>query len=572
MGKHRTGISIFIVAICLALILPAAAFADQATYTLSDDVKTTSRTYKIQSIEGASAITTATAIAKKAYPSGVPSKKAIIVSSEKKAWPDAVAASSLAGALDCPILYTYEGSLPGGTANALKSLKVEQVYIVGGSKAVKPKVADALIDKGYTVSRIWGNTFIDTQLKIYEFGKDRNIWNANTAFVATGKSYEDSLAAGTVAFRQKYPIFYVPEKGKFWKKQLTALKNSKITTFYIIGGKKAVTPTLENQLKSIADANSDKTGRNSSVERIWGWNAYTTSKYFAQWAVKNKFLSWNNTAFATGTSSLDSAPGSVLQGKTGAPILWVADSNTQSIDALKGKGVKTLRVFGGKKAVSPFVRDEIAYTLGFKLNDIQGFKVYIDAGHGPNNTNNGAKDSGAPGCWYDKTVGFNGKDKKKGKQFYEYNETKALATSIAKKLKAQGIDYYLNTDGGWYALRHAEAISQGCNVIVSVHFDALNGSSSGSLALYNSGGSEWSPKVAKHMLTYLKKGMGLSGNARHQDVAILRGKLPSTLLEICFIDTPGNMKKYAANEGTASPKIAGKGKVSTQIVNGIMAL
>ena len=552
MVTRKAGISILVVALFLALLIPAAAFADQATYTLSTD-KPATKTYKIKSIEGASAVTTAVQIAKQAYPSGVPSKRAIIVSVEKKSWPDAVAASSLAGALDCPILYTYEGSLPGGTANALKSLKVEQVYIVGGSKAVKAKVADTLIDKGYAVSRIWGNTFIDTQLKVYEFGKKKGIWNPNTAFIATGKSYEDSLVAGPVAFRQKFPIFYVPESGKFWKSQQTALKNSKITTFYIVGGKKAVSENLEKSLKSIASSNSDKTGLDPVVERIWGWNAYSTSKYFAQWAVKNRFLAWNNTAFATGTSSLDSAPGSVLQGKTGAPILWVSDKNMQSIEALKGKGAKSLRVFGGKKAVSPLVRDEIALNLGFKLNDIQGFKVYIDAGHGQNNTNNGHWDSGATGNGYK-----------------EATETKALARSIAKKLDAQGIDYFLNDDGGWYMLRHAEAISQGCNVIVSVHFDASGGS--GSLALYNNKGSKWSPSTAKTMLTYLKAGMGLKGSTRHQDVAILRGSLPATLLEICFIDTKSDMDKYAKQEGTASPKHKGAGKVSTQIALGITKL
>lgn len=534
-------------AICLALIIPAAAMADQATYSLSADTKT----YKIKSIQGATATSTAVSIAKSAYPSGVPNGKAIVVSNETKSWPDAVAASSLAGALDCPILYVNETSLPGATATALTQLKVDRVYIVGGTSAVRAKVADDLKAKGFTVSRIWGQTFIDTQMKIYEFGKKNGIWDASTAFVATGKSYEDSLAAGPVAFKMKYPIFYVPTNGTFKSTQLSALKGSKISTFYIIGGTKAVTEDLEKQLQSVAKANAKKTGAKANVERIWGWNAYTTSKYVAQWAVKNKILSWNNTAFATGTSSLDSAPGSVLQGKTGAPILWVSNGNVSSIDALKGKNVSTLRVFGGKKAVSPYVRDEIALRLGFKLNDIQGFKVYIDAGHGQNNTGNGSYDSGAVGNGYQ-----------------EAKLTKSLAGRVAAKLDAQGIDYFLNDDGGPYILRHAEAIAEGCNVIVSIHFNAGGGAYT--LSLYNSEGSSWSPSIAKTMLGYLKTGIGLSAKGPwDQDVSILRGKLPATLLEVCFIDNASSMQKYETQEGYNK---TGARKVSTQIALGITKL
>ena len=47
--------------------------------------------------------------------------------------------------------------------------------------------------------------------------------------------------------------------------------------------------------------------------------------------------------------------------------------------------------------------------------------------------------------------------------------------------------------------------------------------------------------------------------------------LPSTLLEICFIDTKSNMQKYEKQEGSTKAKTK-PGKVSTQIVNGIMAL
>ena len=48
---------------------------------------------------------------------------------------DALSATGLAGALDCPILLTGRDSLPDATAGALSRLGVTRVVVVGG-KAV----------------------------------------------------------------------------------------------------------------------------------------------------------------------------------------------------------------------------------------------------------------------------------------------------------------------------------------------------------------------------------------------------------------------------------------------------
>ena len=64
---------------------------------------------------------------------------ALVVSGD--GWPDALGASGLAGALDCPILLTAPGSLPSSVADAVSKLGVSHAIVVGGQSAVSEQVS-----------------------------------------------------------------------------------------------------------------------------------------------------------------------------------------------------------------------------------------------------------------------------------------------------------------------------------------------------------------------------------------------------------------------------------------------
>lgn len=109
---------------------------------------------------------------------------------------DALSATALAGLLDCPILLTAKSYVPQATKDAIKSLGVKNVVVIGGTAVISDSTASALgeASSSGTYTRLAGESLFDTQLAIYEYGKKHGTWG-NTAFVANGVlSFADALS------------------------------------------------------------------------------------------------------------------------------------------------------------------------------------------------------------------------------------------------------------------------------------------------------------------------------------------------------------------------------------------
>ena len=93
-------------------------------------------------------------------------------------------------------------------------------------------------------------------------------------------------------------------------------------------------------------------------------------------------------------------------------------------------------------------------------------------------------------------------------------------------------------------------------MIVSIHFNA--GGGSGTLALVHSyNDAEMSWPLAQKVYPYLRDSMGLySYGIWEQEVAILGGQLPATLLEVCFIDNWGDLSTYLNRKDYVAQQIA----------------
>ncbi len=492
---------------------------------------------RLYSLSGSTRYDTAAAVAKSAYPSGVSSQTAIVVNGGDESWADSLSASSLAGMLDCPVLYTASDWLPDATASALRSLGISKVLIVGGTGVVGDGVESSLGGVCQSVERIWGQDRYQTQLAIYRYGSEVGTWSGN-ALVASGSSYADALSASPVAYGQKMPIFLSPSDGYMTLEQVDALLESDVSSFTILGGSAAVPSTMDGFLIGIL---AKKTGTYDSgnVERLAGGDRYETSWSIASWGVNRGLLEWSNAGLANGYRPADALAGCVLQGKSRSPMLLIGEDSLGPVYNLSGCSPYSARVYGGTAVVSQITRNEIARALGYGLAQIQGFKVYVDAGHGYNNTGNGSYDSGACGCGYE-----------------EADLTCELAGMVASRLRADGVNVFLNDDGGPYKYRHGEAIAQDCNVVVSIHFNA--GGGSGSLSLVHSyNANEYSWTAASILHPYLVAGTGLHDyGIRGQEVAILGGQLPAVLLEVAFIDNSYDMSEYQWRKDTVAEQIA----------------
>lgn len=308
----------------------------------------------VNTFGGATMFETAVEEAKAAYSTS----DTVILAGPGDAWVDALAAAGLAGALDCPILFTEQGKLHDATKKALLQMGVKNAVVVGGTAAVSDEVVAELADMGIArKARLGGTNCYDTQMKIYEYGLTNGLWASGTAIVATGGHYGDALSASPVAFAKKIPIFLV-NNGTLPTAQKNALtaayKSGNISSTVIVGGTAAVSSQTQGFLRELG-----------SCERLGGATQYETSTEIAKWAVSKQGFSWNNAAFTTGAVPYDALAGSVLQGKSNSVMLLVGDTSSATIKeaSINKSGISNIRFFGGTAAIVPSLRTYIMSCL-----------------------------------------------------------------------------------------------------------------------------------------------------------------------------------------------------------------
>ena len=195
-------------------LLPSSSRSALAASTYSAGA-----TMTVDSFSGALRFDTSAMEALAAFSS---SEHAIIAGGE--GWPDALAASTLAGALSCPIMLTPGDSLHGAVADALSQLGVNHVIVVGDKNAVSDEVVAQLGAYG-AVERVSGTARYETQLAIYQYGLDKGLWASDFVIVANGGSahFADALSASPFAYRAKAPVFFVADDGQLPAGQEAAL-------------------------------------------------------------------------------------------------------------------------------------------------------------------------------------------------------------------------------------------------------------------------------------------------------------------------------------------------------------
>ncbi|MEG0376149.1 MAG: cell wall-binding repeat-containing protein, partial [Raoultibacter sp.] len=342
----------------------------------SDEASTFSTADKrIKSLYGTTQYDTAAKEALHAF-----SSASTVIIASGQSYVDALSATSLAGAIGCPILLTEAGSLPGATASALGSLKPSSIIIVGGAAVVSEAVSRSLASYG-AVTRLYGASQYDTQLKIYEYGKQRSLWDSQgRVILASGSTiagrFADALSVSPVAYRLKAPVFLVDDNGSLPDASKTTLMNNSFNQAIIAGG----TVVVSSITAGFMEAVTLKNGGQRNVLRSFGTTQYETSFEIAKWAVSANILKWDNAAFATSISSYDALAGSVVQGKEGSVLLIAGQGDTSAATALRNAGgsVKGIKFFGGTAVITLSERVRICSVL-----EIGYLKIdYADTGIG----------------------------------------------------------------------------------------------------------------------------------------------------------------------------------------------
>jgi putative cell wall-binding protein len=300
-------------------------------------------------IGGANRYDTARLAAEATFPGGA----ATAVLATGQNFPDALAASTLAGALGAPILLTPTASLAAETVAALATLHVHTVQIVGGPAAVSAAVIAQLTGLGYTVpAAIAGATRYDTAAAIATAAATSapvgTIGGKKTAIVATGENFPDALAAGSASYSAHFPVILTTTAALSAQASAT-ITSLGITNVLIAGGPAAVSAATETSLKALA-------GGALTTTRLAGATRFETA---VAWATNDIApvisgglgMSAANMILASGLNFPDALVGAEFS----SPILLTPDTLPPSVATFLGANaaaISKITALGGTAAVS----------------------------------------------------------------------------------------------------------------------------------------------------------------------------------------------------------------------------
>lgn len=305
-------------------------------------------------LAGSNRYDTARRVAAGTFASGVAT--ALVANGSLAHFPDALAASYEAGYVGAPILLTDANTVPAETDQALSSLHVQNVIILGQTAAVSDAVAAHLSAEHYNVSRLGGATRYDTAKVVAEtppasrVGRDPS--GKPTAIVASGANFPDALVAGPLGYGKAFPVLLTDPNGLSSQTQ-QALSDLGVKNVLIPGGPAAVSSTVEGQIQAMG----------ISTKRFSGQDRTDTAAQVASYAVQS--LGFTNTALnlARGDDPADSLSSAPLGGTKMTPLLLTEDPNTlgsysgQYLTANAGTLVGGT-ILGGLAAVSQAVQNQ----------------------------------------------------------------------------------------------------------------------------------------------------------------------------------------------------------------------
>ena len=176
----------------------------------------------------------------------------------RDAWPDALAASSLAAAVRAPILLSRPDALPGASADALDRLLDggDRVTLAGGPVALHAEVEAAVTDAGFEAVRREGADRYGTAVALAEAAVFGGASREPTLLVS-GATFADALVAGPAAAHLGGTLLLVDpvdlDRSAVTRDTLRRHADA-IDTAILVGGEQAISRRVRDQVRdAIAD-------------------------------------------------------------------------------------------------------------------------------------------------------------------------------------------------------------------------------------------------------------------------------------------------------------------------------
>lgn len=166
---------------------------------------------------------------------------------------DGLTGSAVAGVLDAPLLLNPVEALDQRILTELQRLGVTEVTLLGGTAALSAEVEGALVDAGFTVTRLWGSNRFATAAAIADFvvavtGAQEEV------YLAYGGGFADSVAVAAVAAFLERPIL-LTETERLPVETEDALTALGDPVTRVVGGTAVVSDEVAGDSLRIAGAN-----------------------------------------------------------------------------------------------------------------------------------------------------------------------------------------------------------------------------------------------------------------------------------------------------------------------------
>ncbi|MDA3937489.1 MAG: S8 family serine peptidase [Actinomycetota bacterium] len=303
--------------------------------------------FRVDRVQGAERYATAVALSAKSFASAE-----TVVVTTGEAFPDAVVASALAGAVEGPLLFARAGSLPLVTADEIMRLGASRVVIVGGVNVVSDEVVDALdaLAGVTTVDRVAGSSRYETSAEVA-----REVWLESgtrfphEAFVVRGDSFPDAVSVASAAYSQVMPVLLVRPTSAPWS-VAQAARDTELNRVFVAGGQQAVSDQV---MASFA----------LPYTRAQGPTRYETSVAVAEMAIERGWSDDAHIGVASGEQFADALSGGAALGEqSGVVVLSRADSVPWEVASFVNQhasGVAAMWLLGGELALSDNVLDAL---------------------------------------------------------------------------------------------------------------------------------------------------------------------------------------------------------------------
>jgi putative cell wall-binding protein len=356
----------------------ARGYADGRVGTMMADVLALmlgqSNTATISRVAGGDRYGTAAAISRYAFPGGA----STVYIANGTAFADALTGAPAAGRDKAPTLLTQTDGLPQPTLDELARLAPRTIYVLGGSAVVSDAVVKQLARyaHGGGVWRLAGADRFATAVAVshHAFGP-----GVPVAYVAAGGGYPDAMAAGAAGAHEGAPVL-LTSPATLTASTAAELQRLHPARIVVLGGVKAVSPTVEQQLSAYAP-----TSRAAGVDRYQTASALAATTQY-QGSVDTVFL-------ANGLTLADGLTGGAAAGLVGAPMLTTSSGGLDDWTAaeIKVLNPKHVVILGG-----PAVVTQGAVNIMAQLFSATSYRTFATVVNGTNPPPTTAPTPGGP--------------------------------------------------------------------------------------------------------------------------------------------------------------------------------